>query len=64
MSNDIINDFLNSNGLENHKNHIVKVRHKLDKEIPYTLEHILEDFREYMEMRAWDVTLMDGLEDD
>ncbi len=62
--NDLVIDFLKSNGLENHINHVVKVRHKLDKEIPYTLEHILEDFCEYMEMREWDVTLMDGLEDD
>jgi hypothetical protein len=64
MSNDIITDFLNSNGLENHIDHIVKYRHKLNTDVPYTLEHILEDFCEFMEMRAWDITLNDGLEDE
>ena len=62
MSNLII-DFLASNGLENHINHVVKVRHKLGNDIPYTLEHILEDFTEYMEFRGWDSTLNDGLDE-
>ena len=62
--NELIIDFLNSNGLIDQKDHIVKVRKKLDGDIPYTLEHILEDFCEFIEMRDWDVTLNDGLDDE
>ncbi len=62
--NELIIDFLNSNGLIDQKDHIVKVRQKLDGDIPYTLEHILEDFCEFIEMRDWDVTLNDGLDDE
>jgi hypothetical protein len=62
--NELIIDFLNSNGLIDQKDHIVKVRQKLDGDTPYTLEHILEDFCEFIEMRDWDVTLNDGLDDE
>jgi len=43
-----IRDFLESNGLEQHANLIVKYRSKIYRDVPVTLQDILEDFYEYL----------------
>ena len=43
-----IRDFLEGNGLEQHANLIVKYRSKIYRDVPVTLQDILEDFYEYL----------------
>ena len=50
---DLIKDFLESNGLENKQNVTIDIRHKLYRDVPVTLKHVLEDFYEYLKTRIW-----------
>lgn len=45
---DEIAAFLESNGLDGYEVHIIKWREKLGTSVPYTLEHVLEDFYEFI----------------
>ena len=45
---DEITAFLEANGLDGYEDHVVKTRHKLNTDVPYTLEHVLEDFYEFI----------------
>lgn len=44
----LINDYLESNGLQQHKDLVINIRHKLYDDVPETLYDVLEGFNEYL----------------
>jgi hypothetical protein len=46
----MIQDFLEGNGLEQHANTLIKMRHKMWVDVPVTLQTVLEDFYEYIKI--------------
>ena len=44
----LIEDYLDSNGLDLYKDHVITVRQKLDSESNVTLQYVLEGFFEYL----------------
>jgi hypothetical protein len=48
MERDEIAAFLEANDLGGYEAHVIKTRHKLNTDVPYTLEHVLEDFYEFI----------------
>jgi hypothetical protein len=44
----LIEDYLESNGLDLHKDHVITTKHKLDGESKETLQYVLEGFFEYL----------------
>ena len=47
----MIQDFLEGNGLEQHANTLIKMRHKMWVDVPITLQTVLEDFYEYIKIQ-------------
>lgn len=47
----MIQDFLEGNGLEEYADTLIKVRHKMWVDVPVTLQTVLEDFYEYLKIR-------------
>ena len=47
----MIQDFLEGNGLEQYADTLIKVRHKMWVDVPVTLQTVLEDFYEYIKIQ-------------
>ena len=47
----MIQDFLEGSGLEQHADTLIKVRHKMWVDVPVTLQTVLEDFYEYIKIQ-------------
>jgi len=48
----LIQDFLEGSGLEQHADTLIKVRHKMWVDVPVTLQTVLEDFYEYLKLHS------------